>query len=59
VEGALSSSDEKRYVEELKIAAPTQIDFDFANHLLVLPQEIDSSLKGYVECKIRIFCESA
>jgi hypothetical protein len=45
VEGA-SSSDEKRYVEKLKIVAPTQIDLDFANDLLVLPQEIDNSLKG-------------
>jgi hypothetical protein len=40
VEGATSSNDEKRYVEKLKIIAPTQIDFDFANDLLVLPQEM-------------------
>jgi hypothetical protein len=46
VEGASSDDDEKRYVEKLKTVAPTQIDFDFANDLLVLPQEIDNSLKG-------------
>jgi hypothetical protein len=41
-----SSSNEKRYVEKLKIVAPTHIDFGFANDLLVLPQEIDNWLKG-------------